>query len=74
MGCNNCNNGCGSWIIILIIILILCVFNQLEKADIEEIARRMLKTLTKRVKDMDIDISFTDSAVSALADEGFDKV
>ena len=34
----------------------------------------MLKTLTKRVKDMDIDISFTDSAVSALADEGFDKV
>ena len=52
----------------------IIVFNQLEKTDIEEIARRMLKTLTKRVKDMDIDISFTDSAVSALADEGFDKV
>ena len=26
MGCNNCNNGCGSWIIILIIILILFCF------------------------------------------------
>ena len=51
----------------------IIVFNQLEKDDIKEIARRMLKTLIKRVKDMDIDIEFTDEAVSALADEGFDK-
>ncbi|MCD7872045.1 MAG: ATP-dependent Clp protease ATP-binding subunit [Clostridiales bacterium] len=52
----------------------IIVFNQLEKNDIEEIAKRMLKTLTKRLKDMDIDLSFTDSAISALADAGFDKV
>lgn len=51
----------------------IIVFNQLEKDDIKEIARRMLKTLIKRVKDMDIDIEFTDEAVSSLADEGFDK-
>lgn len=51
----------------------IIVFNQLEKNDIEEIARRMLKTLIKRVGDMDIQLEFTDAAVSALADAGFDK-
>ena len=52
----------------------IIVFNQLEKADIEEIAKRMLKTLKKRLADLDIDVEFTDAAVSALADAGFDKV
>jgi ATP-dependent Clp protease ATP-binding subunit ClpC len=51
----------------------IIVFNQLEKDDIKEIARRMLDTLIKRVKDLDIDIEFTDEAVCALADAGFDK-
>ncbi len=51
----------------------IIVFTQLEKDDIEEIARRMLATLKKRLKDMDIDIEFSDSAISALADAGFDK-
>ncbi len=52
----------------------IIVFNQLEEEDIKEIARRMLKTLKKRVADMDIDIEFTDAAVEELAKEGFDKV
>lgn len=52
----------------------IIVFNQLEKNDIEEIAKRMLKSLEKRLADMEIEIRFTDSAVSALADAGFDKV
>ncbi|MFR5876986.1 MAG: ATP-dependent Clp protease ATP-binding subunit [Eubacterium sp.] len=52
----------------------IIVFNQLEKNDIEEIARRMLKTLIKRVADMDIQLEFTDAAISALAEAGFDKV
>ena len=52
----------------------IIVFNQLEKDDIEEIARRMLKTLQKRLAEMDIEIAFTDAAVSALAEAGFDKV
>ena len=52
----------------------IIVFNQLEEADIKEIAKRMLETLKKRVKDMDIDIEFTDAAIDELAKEGFDKV
>ena len=52
----------------------IIVFNQLEKEDIEEIARRMLKTLAKRLKDMEIELDFTDAAVSAIANAGFDKV
>lgn len=52
----------------------IIVFNQLEKADIEEIARRMLKTLAKQLKDLGTEIEFTQNAVSAVADAGFDKV
>ena len=52
----------------------IIVFNQLEEDDIKEIAKRMLETLKKRVKDMDIDLEFTDEAISELAKEGFDKV
>ncbi|MBQ9530980.1 MAG: ATP-dependent Clp protease ATP-binding subunit [Eubacterium sp.] len=52
----------------------IIVFNQLSEEDIKEIAKRMLKTLKKRVKDMDIEIEFTDSAIEELAKEGFDKV
>jgi ATP-dependent Clp protease ATP-binding subunit ClpC len=52
----------------------IVVFNQLEKDDIEEIARRMLKTLIKQVKELGTDVEVTDEAVSAIADVGFDKV
>lgn len=52
----------------------IIVFNQLCEEDIREIARRMLETLKKRVKDMDIDIEFTEEAIDELAKEGFDKV
>ena len=51
----------------------IIVFNQLEKDDIREIARRMLKTLQKRVAAMDITLTFTDAAIDALAEGGFDK-
>ena len=43
-------------------------------ANIKEIAKRMLKSLEKRLHDLEIDVEFTDEAVSALADAGFDKV
>lgn len=49
------------------------VFNQLNIEDIKEIARRMLKTLEKRLADMEIGIEFTDAAIEALAEAGFDK-
>lgn len=52
----------------------IIVFNRLEKDDIKEIAKRMLKTLTKRLAEMDIKLSFTDEVISAIADAGFDNV
>ncbi len=51
----------------------IIVFNQLEQSDIEEIARRMLKSLKKRTADLGIDLEFTNSAITELAKEGFDK-
>lgn len=51
----------------------IIVFNQLQKDDIKEIARRMLKTLKKRLSDLDIDAEFTEDAITALAKAGFDK-
>lgn len=52
----------------------IIVFNRLEKDDIKEIAKRMLRTLTKRLDEMDIELSFSDAAISAIADAGFDNV
>ena len=52
----------------------IIVFEQLKKDDIKEIARRMLETLRKRTKGLGIEIDFDDSAVSKIADEGFDPV
>lgn len=52
----------------------IIVFNQLEKKDIEEIARRMLFSLKKQLAELGTDVVFTDCAVSAIADAGFDKV
>ena len=52
----------------------IIVFHQLQKADIREIAKRMLNNLRKRVQDQDMDITFTDQAVDTIADAGFDPV
>ncbi len=52
----------------------IIVFEQLKKDDIKEIARRLLNTLAKRVKDMGIDLDFDESAIEKIADEGFDPV
>ena len=52
----------------------IIVFNRLQKEDIQEIAKRMLKSLDKRLAEMDIELSFTDNAISAIADAGFDDV
>ncbi|MGN0458791.1 MAG: ATP-dependent Clp protease ATP-binding subunit [Eubacterium sp.] len=51
----------------------IIVFSQLEKDDIIEIAKRMLSSLQKCVKEMDIELEFTDEAINAIADAGFDK-
>ena len=52
----------------------IIVFEQLKKEDIKEIASRMLGVLQKRVADMNIGLTFDDSAVEHIADAGFDPV
>ncbi len=52
----------------------IIVFNKLTKKDIKEIAKRMLKILEKRMADMDMKITVTDSAIEQISDEGFDAV
>lgn len=51
----------------------IIVFNKLNKDEIKQIASKMLNTLAKRLENMHIKISFTDGAVSAVADKGFDE-
>ena len=43
------------------------------KEEIKQIAVKMLKTLENRLDKMNIKISFTDNAVSEIADKGFDE-
>lgn len=52
----------------------IIVFNKLTSEDIQEIAVRMLGTLQKRLKGLDIDVTFTKEAIKAIADAGFDPV
>lgn len=52
----------------------IIVFDRLSKNEIKEIAVKMLAGLKKRLSDMEIEIEFTDEAVSAIADKGFDEV
>ena len=52
----------------------IIVFNQLTKDEICEIAARMLKKTQERLKDMEIEMSFSPEVVSMVADAGFDPV
>lgn len=52
----------------------IIVFRQLTQPDIEEIAKRMLSSLRKRVENLDIGIDFSDEAIRKIADAGFDPV
>ncbi len=52
----------------------IIVFNKLNSNDIQEIARRMLKTLQKRVDGLNLTLSFTEEAIKAIAEAGFDPV
>ncbi len=50
----------------------IIVFSKLTQDEIRQIASKMLGTLSKRLEGIDITISFTDEAVTAIADKGFD--
>ncbi|MGN0542364.1 MAG: ATP-dependent Clp protease ATP-binding subunit [Acutalibacteraceae bacterium] len=52
----------------------IIVFHQLTKENIDEIARRMLSALSKRTKELDFDIDFSDKAVEEIGKAGFDPV
>ena len=48
------------------------MFNKLTQDEIKQIAVKMLDTLKNRLANMNINISFTDEAITKIADEGFD--
>ena len=48
----------------------IIVFRALTEQDIEEVARRMLKTVAGRMEAMDIHLDASDEAVKELAKEG----
>lgn len=50
----------------------IIVFHQLEEEDLKAIVRLMLNTVTNRMKENDINISFEEDAEKLLTKEGFD--
>ena len=52
----------------------IIVFHKLSEENIREIAKNMLDNVALRTKSLKIDISFTDEAIKAIADKGFDPV
>ncbi len=50
------------------------MFHKLSQENIHQIARNMLGGLKKRVKALDMDITFTDAAVDAVSKDGYDPV
>ncbi len=52
----------------------IIVFNKLTKENIEAIAENLLKDLAIRLKELGVNAQFDETAVSAVADAGFDDV
>ena len=52
----------------------IIVFNKLTSDDIQQIAKRLLKGLESRLENLGITAEFTDEAIKAVADAGFDDV
>ena len=52
----------------------IIVFDRLTEDNIKEIAKLMLKSLEKRLNANEINVTFTESAVSKIAKSGFDPV
>ena len=50
----------------------IIVFQQLDRVQIQSIARRMLEGVGQRLAKLGVPLRFTDKAVEALADKGFD--
>ena len=50
----------------------IIVFSKLSKDEIKEIASKMLLNLSKRLQALGVELTFTDSVILKIADEGFD--
>ena len=52
----------------------IIVFHQLNRDQIQEIAKGMIRIVADRVRDLNIELVVEDSALTLIADEGFDPV
>jgi len=52
----------------------IIVFHQLDQAQIQEIARRLLAQMSQRLADQEVEVRFDDSVAARLAEAGFDPV
>ena len=52
----------------------IIVFHKLSKDDIKQIAKLMLGTVSKRLKDRDMELTYTGKAVDYLAEHGYDEI
>ena len=52
----------------------IIVFSRLTRDDITSIARKMLAELSATLKEMDVDLTFTEEAVARISDLGYDEV
>ena len=50
------------------------MFNKLSREEIKDISRKMLFELTQRLKNMNIEVTFDETAVEKISDKGFDEV
>ena len=50
------------------------VFTRLSEDDIKEIAKRLLKSLEKRMSDIEITMTFDDSVIDFVSKAGYDKI
>lgn len=50
----------------------MIVFHSLEKEHLKEIVSLMVASLTKRLKEQDIELQLTDAALEKITDEGYD--
>lgn len=51
----------------------IIVFNKLTQSEIKEIAAKMLDSLKERLKALEIEIEFTDDAITEIANAGYDE-
>ena len=52
----------------------IIVFHKLSKEDIKQVAELMMSTVGERLKERDMELSYTDKAVEYLAENGYDEV